>query len=195
MRYPGDVIMPPVLTPPPANGTREKVSLQVVQTDIQTGSEVVSKDYLISRNAPSYSYGKETGGNWNPIAQNTIVSPGDILRFTYSFRVPFFEEWQTKRFITSLEEDDRYEIRHFTLSEEEGKLWVEVKVIKQDFGLTAIAIGVAIAAIGIGIGFWLVTEGIEKLGNSATSSPSISFLLIAGGLALILFTYAKVKSA
>jgi hypothetical protein len=192
---PSDMPLYPAFGPPPPLGVKSKVSVQSVVTDRQLGTSVIDKDLEATRNPPSFSYGKETPGQWNAVSSDEPVAPGDILRFTYTFRVPFFESWQTDKFVTKLQKDERYELRHVALSEDEGRLWVEVRVVKPDFGISALLLCAAVAAIGIGIGFWLVTEGIEKLGSSVKATSPVGIGIILAAVAFVLYAFAKAKSA
>jgi hypothetical protein len=195
MKFSTDVPMTPAFGPPNSLGSSSKILVDEVQTNIYTGTIRTTNEYTALRHAPTSEFGKETPGTWNAISADEPLKAGDIVRFGYRFRVPFFEEWQTNQFLSKLQKDDRFEIRHWSLSEEEGLLWIEVKIRKQDFGLTAILVAGAIAAVGIGIGFFLVSYSIEKLGNSVKAASPVGFVFIMGGIALALFAFAKAKSA
>jgi hypothetical protein len=155
--------MEPQSVIPSPLGSSKITQVPKVRTSRFTGPEVVLEDYTVTRLPPTLSLGQESKGVWKAVSGNEKVQPGDVLRFTYTFRVPFFKEWQTNKFIEKIQDDDRYQLKQWALSDEEGRLWVEVKVIKPDFGITALLVAGAIAAIGVGIGFWLITESIEKL--------------------------------
>ncbi len=171
---------------PTLEGKTKRISVPQVVTDLRTGPETYLMEYDVTSLPPTVNFGSETKGNWQGISQNHRIYTGDILRFTYTFKIPIFKEWQANRFIAKLQEDDRYQLRQWTLSDEQGRLWVEVKVLKPDFGITAILIASAVAAIGIGIGFWLTTESIEKLFTVEVGDTKINFSLIAG-IALVIF--------
>ncbi len=185
MRYP-DVAHKPVSEPSPPEGITTAITTSQVITNRYTGSHTMDVDYIVKRNPPSESYGAASGGQWSPISDSTQSKPGDILRFTYRLKLGWFQKYQSDYFLWKLQRDPRFELRHYSLNEEEQRLWIEVKV-KQNFS-PVLAIAVAVAGLAVGIGIMLSVESIEKLGTIEIGSNRINLapILIAGVLAVIL---------
>ncbi len=175
----------PIVEPAPPEGISHIISIPQVVTDRYTGAAVKEVPYTVKRNPPSDSYGVASGGSWTPVADSAQANPGDILRFTYRLKLGWLQSWQASYFIYKLEKDPRFELRHYSLNEEEKRLWVEVKV-KQNFSPVH-AVAIAIAALAVGIGIMMSVESIEKLGTIEIGGNRINLapFLIAGVIAVI----------
>jgi len=182
----GVVPLEPLSYPPDPSGQVYYQEVEKVETDRQLGSYTTTATLTANRLPPNNVFGKSNAGNWTAMKESDSVKPGDILRITYRTKIPFFQAWQVDNFISSLQKDDRYQLLYWSNSEEERRVWVEVRVIKPDFGLTVLLVAVAIAAIGVGIGFMLTTESIEKLADPK-SVLGIGALFIMGIIGFIFF--------
>jgi hypothetical protein len=148
-----------------ASSSREKdiASIPVLRAVAgpQTPSTLVRDTVTIKEIPPSYVYGTPTGGNFQTIASDSELKPGDVVRFNYRLKIPFLQEWQSDYYVGKIARDSRYSLRYYALHEEQSRLVVEVEILQS--GSPALVYAIAVAALAVGALVFITTDSIEKL--------------------------------
>jgi hypothetical protein len=171
--------------PPPPTEETTAVPTTDVHTTGEDGSWVDSIVRYFTRTPATYTFGKPTTGSFSEVDGTQEVKVGDTVRLTYDLRLPILLDWQKDYIVSHVQADPRFDVRYVAYSADEGKVWIEVRVLQ---AMSPVAL-IAIAVIGLlaVAGIWLVTSKMEKLSTLTVPGlgPVNTFpILVVGGLAL-----------
>jgi len=178
-----ETVPPSVISPPSAEGLKVTQDIPVQKSAKYYGTFDSVETVTLQRLPPAFTFGKSQVGDWRPIAQETELQVGDVARFTYRLRVPYFQEWQINKFLEDMLKQRRVKLLYFAHSPEEGRFWIEAQLLQPSS--PALLIGIFILGIGVG---WMALgalESIESLGKfkvpgTETEINFIPFLILVG---------------